>query len=476
MRASLLAVVAIALIAGLVVVFAVRSLGLLSVPPKNAPPNISQIANQTVSPGGSTGAIPFTVTDDATDPRAIGVTVSSSNATLVPAGAISLSGDGAARTVTITPVSGQTGASTITINAADSAGLTATTSFTVTVAAPPAPRVIAPTRNLFAGDALTGESIGVRQLRPEELKEYEAHKDDYLPGQLESALFRIAARDLAGDRPLRKGDLLDAKKPEPLNTRLFPGTRAVTVGISKERSASGLIQVGDWVDVYLITEVTRTDNPNPVPYTGLLVPHAQVVAKRDSLYPIYDPLRSDTISFTLATNPYRTALLEHGRQVGVLTLVPVSADEKKRLDGLREEAMKSPGTASVAATFAPPGSPEFNDEQERIKKYENGMLAIGDADLVKVLRLPAIEPPPPPPKPVKPPKPQPVPPPPPPVTVEIFSGTQKTGEASFPVPYTPPPPPPEVVVPEPVYVPPPPAKYLFRTPVESKTKAPEQKK
>ena len=65
---------------------------------------------------------------------------------------------------------------------------------------PPAPRILAPTRNLFAGDPMTGYSLGIRSLRPEEVKDYEANKDDYLPGSLEAAMFRTAARDLPGDR------------------------------------------------------------------------------------------------------------------------------------------------------------------------------------------------------------------------------------------------------------------------------------
>ena len=200
-------------------------------------------------------------------------------------------------------------------------------------------------------------------------------------------------------------------------------------------------------------------------------------AKRDTLYAIYDPLLSDTVSFTLATNPYRTALVEHGRNVGVLTLVPVSADEKKRLDGLRDEAIKTPGL-SIAATFAPTSSPEYQEEESRLKQFANGSLSIGDEDLVRLLRLSPIEPPPPPPKVVKPPKhpkPAPVPPPPPPVTVELYNGVNKSGTATFPVPYNPPPPievpdPPEA--PEPVYVPPPPAKYLFRSPLPKAAPAP----
>lgn len=387
MRASLLAVIAIALIAGLGVVFAVKALGLLNPPPPPPPPPAEK---------------------EKPPPE------------------------------------------------------------------PPRPYVLIPARNLFAGDALTGANVVLRQLRADEMEDYNKNKADYLPPNQSVAYYRLAAKDLPADRPLRKGDLLEPKKPESLNTRLFPGTRAITVGVSKDRSVSGLIQVGDWVDVYLITDVSRTDNPNAVPYTGLLVPHAQVVAKRDTLYPIYDPLFSDTVSYTLATNPYRAALLEYGRNVGVLTLSPVPADEKKRLDGLREEAMKSP-TVSVAATFAPPGSPEYKDEQARLERYANGSLAIGDDDLVRVMRLPAIEPPPRPPAPPKPPKVQPAPPPPPPVTVELYNGTTRAGTAVFPVPYTPPPQPEPPEPPEPVYVPPPPAKYLFKHP-ESKPGATTPKK
>ena len=471
MRASLLAVIAIAIIAGLLVVVAVKSLGLLGTTPGNTPPTIGHIGNQSIPPNGNSGPIPFIVSDAQTSASSLTVSANSSNSTLIPPAGIALGGGAESRTITITPATGQTGAATITISVLDGGGLSAFDSFTVTVAAPAVPLIIAPTRNLFAGDAMTGDNLGLRQLRPEEMKDYEANKADYLAGVREAGYFRIAAKDLVGDRPLRKGDLLDSKKPESLNSRLFPGTRAVTVGVSKDRSVSGLIQVGDWVDVYLITEVSRSDNPNTVPFTGLLVPHAQVIAKRDTLYPIYDPLRGETVSFTLATNPYRTALIEHGRNVGILTLVPVSMEEKKRLDGLRDDAIKNPNSTSIAATFAPEGSPEFKEEQARLERYANGSLSIGDEDLVRLLRLPVIEPPPAPVKPPKPPKPPkivPPPPPPPPVTVELYNGTIKSGVAVFPVPYTPPvveiPDPPEP--PEPVYVPPPPAKYMFRSPVD----------
>jgi Flp pilus assembly protein CpaB len=340
-------------------------------------------------------------------------------------------------------------------------------------APPPPPRVLVGQRPLFMDDCITSflDTLTIREVRPDELKEYNAHKEEYLQPLYDAAYLRYLAKNIEADIPLKKSDFKEIKKPESLNARLFPGTRAVNIGVMKDRSAGGNIQLGDWVDVYLMTEVSRTDNPNPVPYTALLVPHAEVIAKRNSLFPIYSGLpEGKPVEFTIATNPYRAALLEHASMIGVLSIVPVPADEKKRLDNLRTEALKSPGDVSIAATFAPPGSPEFKEEQARLERYSNGSLSIGDDDLVKLLRLPPIEPPAAPPKqpkPPKPPKPTKPEPPPPPITVELYTGEIKTGTATFPVPYTPPPPPelpdpPEP--PEPVYVPPPPAKYRFHSP------------
>ncbi len=313
---------------------------------------------------------------------------------------------------------------------------------------PPPPRVLIPVRLVYVGDTIYPADVRARPIRPEEKEEFEKNKDAYLQPVPEVAYFRFPARDLLPDQPLRKTDLLEPKKPEALNIRLFPGTRAVGVAIPKERSVGGLIQVGDWVDVHLNTEISRTDNPTPIPYTGLLVPHALVVAKRDTLFSVYAGLPpGEPVPFTLATNPYRAALIEYGLTIGTLSLVPVAADEKKRLDKLKEEALTSQ-ESNLAVTFAAPGSPDYAEETSRIKAYSEGSLAIGNDDLARVLRLKPIPLPEPPP---------PLPPPPaPPVTIELFHGVQRSRVATFPVATEPPPPRP--------YIPPPPAHYLFQIP------------
>src|SRR5262249_31883093 len=94
--------------------------------PPNTAPTISTVANQTITAGQSTGALAFTVGDTEDAVSALTVTASSSNTGLVSSSGIVFGGSGANRTVTITPISGQTGSATITLTVTDGGGLTAT--------------------------------------------------------------------------------------------------------------------------------------------------------------------------------------------------------------------------------------------------------------------------------------------------------------------------------------------------------------
>ncbi|MBA3685838.1 MAG: hypothetical protein H0W72_11450 [Planctomycetes bacterium] len=98
----------------------------------NTAPTISPIGDRTISAGGSTGAIAFTVGDTQTAATALVVTASSSNPTLVPAANVVLGGSGADRTVTITPAAGQSGSATITVSVSDGS-LSAARAFALTV-------------------------------------------------------------------------------------------------------------------------------------------------------------------------------------------------------------------------------------------------------------------------------------------------------------------------------------------------------
>jgi len=98
----------------------------------NTPPTISDIANQSISSGGNTGALAATVGDAETAVGSLTVTVTSSNTTLVPNANIVIGGSGANRTVTVTPVSGLVGTATITVTVDDGTD-TANDTFLLTV-------------------------------------------------------------------------------------------------------------------------------------------------------------------------------------------------------------------------------------------------------------------------------------------------------------------------------------------------------
>ena len=105
----------------------------------HAPPTITPIADQTLNTGSSTPTLAFSVGDSVTQAAALTVTGTSSNAALVSSSAIVLTAPNAAGlcAVTLTPVAGKGGTATITLAVKNGYNLTATTSFMVTVYAPP---------------------------------------------------------------------------------------------------------------------------------------------------------------------------------------------------------------------------------------------------------------------------------------------------------------------------------------------------
>ncbi len=103
----------------------------------NTAPTISPIDDQrsvanNVNQATPVGPIEYTVGDTETALRDLRSTISSSNPTLVPVANIAIIGSGN-RTVTITPVAGEFGETTITLTVTDGNAVTTTRSFVVTV-------------------------------------------------------------------------------------------------------------------------------------------------------------------------------------------------------------------------------------------------------------------------------------------------------------------------------------------------------
>ena len=108
---------------------------LFTVTPPNTPPGISTISNVTVSAGLSIAPISFGIGDNESPATDLVVTATSSNAFIVPNANITLGGTGAVRTIGVTQVGSFPGTSTITVTVTDPGGLSAQTTFVVTVTA-----------------------------------------------------------------------------------------------------------------------------------------------------------------------------------------------------------------------------------------------------------------------------------------------------------------------------------------------------
>ena len=230
-------------------------------------------------------------------------------------------------------------------------------------------------------------------------------------GRARSRLLPHALKNIEANHPITKDLLEPMAKPEPLHSRLPLLTCAIDLQVAVENSAAGLIQVEDWVDVYLTSDVGRTDGGQSSVRNALLARNVQVIAKRGTLYRTYAPLPAGPIQFTLAANLYRAALIDYARNKGVISLHPVSRAEKEKLDALKAGVGEEPD--KVVALSLSPDSEEYAAELARVHAHDRGEATIGDEDLLRLFSL--------------------TPPTPPSSTtiVEYFSGARRTGGAAF---------------------------------------------
>ena len=104
----------------------------------NQPPTISAIPNQNILSGTSTAPVAFTIGDAETPAGNLTLSAVSSNPALIPTGRISFGGSNATRTVSLSPLVGQSGNATITITVGDGSA-TASSSFQLVVRPKPVP-------------------------------------------------------------------------------------------------------------------------------------------------------------------------------------------------------------------------------------------------------------------------------------------------------------------------------------------------
>lgn len=97
------------------------------------PPTLTDLPDVEIDEDTATAAIPFTVTDAESPPETILLTGDSSDHSIVPPSGITFGGNGAERTVRVTPRPDQYGTVTIIVRAEDTAGDATTKSFPLTI-------------------------------------------------------------------------------------------------------------------------------------------------------------------------------------------------------------------------------------------------------------------------------------------------------------------------------------------------------
>jgi Flp pilus assembly protein CpaB len=263
----------------------------------------------------------------------------------------------------------------------------------------PAPKVLVAGVPLFENITVTSQMVTVMTLSSaEDIKKYKQNPDRYLPAAPSAAHLRIPNHTIAANSILMKSDFKEATMPESLSSRLAPGYRAVNVSVMKDKAAGGVIQVDEYVDVFLTAKIcVDATCKNPVSRTACIAKGCKVVMKRGTLWPMWgnDP-EGKPIPFTLEVNPYRAALIEYANGVGQLALIPSQPPAKK------------------GPPFSEPTSREYADEDMRVEKMNSGELTVGAPDLHRIFGM------------------RPVPPPPPPMRITHIEGTRPVAQSEFP--------------------------------------------
>jgi hypothetical protein len=102
-------------------------------PPVNTAPSISAITDKVSDQDSVIGPIEFSVTDRESDASLLTVSASLDGAAVVPADGLTLAGNGAVRTITLTPLEAATGPVSVSLAVTDPQGAVTTRTFGVTV-------------------------------------------------------------------------------------------------------------------------------------------------------------------------------------------------------------------------------------------------------------------------------------------------------------------------------------------------------
>jgi Flp pilus assembly protein CpaB len=244
-------------------------------------------------------------------------------------------------------------------------------------------QILVASHTLFAGTAATPHDAKVRPLTDSELDFYEKNQGKLLPPVPSAVVNRVLAKTVTAGQPLFEDQFEPPAWPGSVTEKLDPDMRSVNLTLTKERAASGLLRVGERVDI-LMTSTIHPDVSNckncgdvaPFLAATRIARNLKIIVKRDNLWTVAQPApgeKDKTVSYILQANPYRAALIEYAKSKGHLSLAPAAS----ALAG---------GSDSVQSD---PDNREYRDEERRISDFLHNELIVTDADLERVFNLKA---------------------------------------------------------------------------------------
>jgi Flp pilus assembly protein CpaB len=242
-------------------------------------------------------------------------------------------------------------------------------------------KILVASQNIFEGITVTSSQVKLRDIRPEEKEFYNKNKEKFMPALVAAAHMRVAARSIEADTPLLKEHFQEQMLPEEVSARMNRYLRAVNVALPKERCGGGLLRVGEYVDVFVTSQILASKDAEPIIQTACLARGVKIIVKRNNLWSTLVSNPGDLpINFTLMANPYRAALIEFAKTSGNLTLMPAPVPP--------DELVKR--ASNVRPVFSDPNSAEYKDEDERVEKVERGEMVVGGRDLERLFKLQPI--------------------------------------------------------------------------------------
>jgi len=246
--------------------------------------------------------------------------------------------------------------------------------------------VLVAAADLHKGIAITSENVRIRELRSDERSYFDQNRANILPPVVSAAFLRIPNNLIKADSILRRKDFQD-DLPDALSLRLDEDMRGVTVGIPKDRSAGGVLQLGEYVDVWLTCTICEGPNcERPMIRKAQIAKDCRIIVKRNNLRTVTSVDSDDKpISYTLQANPYRAALIEYAQYKGQLSLMPVFSKDATPLEAKRP-------TQSMPRSFTDMNSKQYADEDIKIQQVKLGDLVVGDEDLERIFKLNKVAP------------------------------------------------------------------------------------